>query len=70
MDGAGFKDFSFSTSVLVIFTTSKVIQILKFVGVNFGTCRFADFNATWKSLEYCLKYGGNLISDEKALQAG
>ena len=38
-------------------------------GGNFGIAKFAVLSAAGKPLEYCLKYGGNLIFEENALQA-
>ena len=48
-----------------------VAQILKLDVLNVGTFNFAVLMAFSNPLEYCLKYGGSLISGEKkALQAG
>ena len=33
----------------------NVFQILKLVGMYFGTLRLADLKATWNPFEYCLK---------------
>ena len=65
MDGAGDSFLKFSISTGVIFDTLNASQILKLEGENFGIAKFAVLSASVKPLEYCLKYGGNLIFLEK-----
>ena len=70
MDGAGDSFLKFSTSLGIIFDTLNASQILKLEGENFGIAQFAVLSAAGKPLEYCLKYGDNLMFGENALQAG
>ena len=74
MDGAGDSFLKFSISTGVIFDTLNASQILTLEGENFGIAKFAVLSAAGKPLEYCSKYGGNLIFffffGENALQAG
>ena len=70
MDGAGYSFLKFSVSTEIIFDTLNASQILKLEAENFGIAKFAILSAAGKPLEYCLKYGGNLIFGENALQAG
>ena len=55
MLGAGASFFKFSISGLVTLHRSKCVQTLKLDVENVGIWRFADFNATWKPLEYHFK---------------
>ena len=66
MAGAGASFLKLLTSGWVTFYKSKCVQILNLAGVDFEMHRFADFSAMWEPLEYCLKYGGNLMSEENA----
>ena len=70
MDGAGDSFLKFSISTGVIFDTLNASQILKLEGENFGIAKFAVLSAAGKPVEYCSKYGGNLIFGENAPQAG
>ena len=70
MAGAGsnfFKCF-FSTSLILLKLNG--CQILKLDVLMVGTFNFAVLMAISNPFEYCLNYGGSLISGEKALQAG
>ena len=55
MFGAGTSFLKFLISGLVMLDKSKCVQTLKLEGVNLGIWRFADFNVTWKPVEYLLK---------------
>ena len=55
MFGAGTSFLKFLISGLVTLDKSKCVQTLKLEGVNLGIWRFADFNVTWKPVEYLLK---------------
>ena len=55
MVGAGANFFNFSLSIGLKFDTLNACQILKLVGLYFGTFRCADFKAIWKPFENCLK---------------
>ena len=70
MAGAGSNFFNcfFSTSLILLKLNG--CQILKLDVLKVGTFTFAVLMAILNPLEYCLKYGGSLISGEKALQAG
>ena len=52
---AGASFFRFFISGLVTLDRSKCVQTLKIDVVNIGIWRFADFSATWKPFQYCLK---------------
>ena len=45
-------------------------QIVKLDALKVGTFNFAVLIAISNPSEYCLRYGGSLVSGEKALQAG
>ena len=64
LDGAGDSFLKFSVSTGVIFDALNASQILKLEGENFGIAKFAVLSAAGKPLEYCLKYGGNLILEK------
>ena len=66
--GSNFFNCFFSTSLILL--KLNACQILKLDVMKVGTFNFAVLMAISKPLEYCLKYGGSLTSDEKALQAG
>ena len=61
MDGAGDSFLKFSISAGVIFDTLNASQNPETGGRNFGIAKFAVLSAAGKPLEYCSKYGGNLI---------
>ena len=61
---AGVNFFKFLISIGSILDKLNVFQILKSDGENFGRLRFAALRATWKPLEYCLKYGGSYMQVE------
>ena len=70
MAGAGSNFFNSFFSTSLIFLKLNGCQILKLDVLKVGTFNFAVFMAISNPLEYCLKYGGSLVSGEKALQAG
>ena len=45
-------------------------QILKIIILNVGTCKFAVLRLTLNPVKNFLKYDGEFMSDEKALQVG
>ena len=67
---------AFSNFISCFFSISLILlrlngcQILKLDVLKVGTFNFAVLMAIPKCLEYCLKYEGNLILGEKAVQGG
>ena len=51
--GAGANSFNFSLSIGLMLDKLNVFQILKLVGLYFGTLSLADLKATWNPFEYC-----------------
>ena len=70
MAGAGSNFFNSFFSRSLILLKLNGCQILKLDVLKVGTFKFAVLMAISNPLEYCLKYGGSLISGEKALQVG
>ena len=70
MGGAGSNFFNsfFSTSLILLKLNG--CQILKLDALKVGTFNFTVLVAISNPLEYCLKYGGSLISGEKVPQVG
>ena len=66
--GSNFFNCFFSTSLTLLKLNG--CQILKLDVLKVETFNFAVLMAISNPLEYCLNYGGSLISGEKALQAG
>ena len=66
--GSNFCNCFLSTSLM--FLKLNGCQILKLYALKVGTFNFAVLMAISNPLEYCLKYGGSLISGEKALHTG
>ena len=70
MAGVGSNFFKCFFSTSLILCKLNGCQIPKLDVLKVGTLNFAVLMAISNPLEYCLKYGGSLISGEKALQAG